>query len=96
MRKADGPPPARIIVRIEELILDGVAPGDRHAIADAVRHAVAQQLAHSGPGSSWGTSAHIDRIDAGECRLTRQGAQSLGSRVGETIYRGISTWPTAR
>jgi hypothetical protein len=92
-----GPRPGRIVVRIEELILDGVAPGDRHAIADAVRNALAAQLEQGGAGASWTTPAQIDRIDAGECRLSRPaGADTLGSRIGETIYRGITTWPNVR
>jgi len=97
MADADRPRPARIVVRIDELILDAVAPGDRYAIADAVRNAIAEQLAQSDAGPSWNTRAHIDRIDAGECRLPRRAsAAALGSRIGETIYRGISTWPNVR
>ena len=97
MADADRPRPARIVVRIEELILDGVAPGDRYAIADAVRNALTEQLAQSGAGPSWNRGAHIERIDAGECRLPRHaGAPTLGSRIGETIYRGITTWPNVR
>ena len=94
MADDDRPRPSRIVVRIDELVLDGVAPGDRYAIADAVRNALAEQLERSGAGRSWNSGAHIERIDAGECRLSRRaGAATLGSRIGETIYRGISTWP---
>ena len=94
MADADRARPSRIVIRIDELILDGVAPGDRYAIADAVRNALAEQLERSGAGWSWNSGAHIERIDAGECRLSRRaGAATLGSRIGETIYRGISTWP---
>ena len=97
MADADRPRPSRIVVRIDELILDGVAPGDRYAIADAIRNALAEQLERSGAGPSWNRGAHIERIDAGECWLPqRAGAGTLGSRIGETIYRGISTWPNVR
>jgi hypothetical protein len=97
MADGDRPRPSRIVIRIDELILDGVAPGDRYAIADAVRNALAEQLERSGAGPSWNRGTHIERIDAGECRLPRRaGAGTLGSRIGETIYRGISTWPNVR
>ena len=97
MADADRPLPSRIVVRIDELILDGVAPGDRYVIADAVRNALAEQLEQSGAGPSWNRGVHIERIDAGECRLPRRaGAGTLGSRIGETIYRGITTWPNVR
>ena len=97
MTDANGPRPARIVVRIDELIVDAVAPGDRYAIADAVRNALARQLEQGGPGSSWNTGARIERIDAGECRLPpHAGVDAVGSRIAETIYRGITTWPNAR
>ena len=50
MADADRARPSRIVIRIDELILDGVAPGDRYAIADAVRNALAEQLERSGAG----------------------------------------------
>ena len=38
-------PPASVELRIERLVLDGVAPGDRYDIADAVRSELARLLA---------------------------------------------------
>jgi hypothetical protein len=88
--------PARIVVRIDELVLHGVAPGDRHAIADAVRGAITRQLQQAGPSLPWSITTNIERIDAGECRPASSGASALGASIGETIYRGMSTWPAER
>ena len=65
--------PARIVVRIDELVLHGVAPGDRHAIADAVREAITRQLQQAG-------SVHVRQ-------LTRKKAAQLCTRLSsqETV-----------
>jgi hypothetical protein len=73
-------------LHIEELVLDGFAPGDRHTIGDAVEIELRELLVkHRSVPWSVG-NGEIDRIDAGEFKIvTGATAQTIGGHVAESI-----------
>jgi len=83
-------PPAAIELHIEQLVLEGVAPGDRHAVADAVQ----RQLLHlftAYPSVRTGMhSVSVDAVDGGQIALVPgSSAEGLGERIGSAIFNGV-------
>lgn len=80
-----------IELHVEELVLEGFAPAERHAVADAferelTRLLTAHGLAHTPPASS--ASA---QVDAGSVRLSqRGGAQAAGAQIARAVYGGLT------
>lgn len=80
----------RIAVRIEELILHGFAPADRHRIARAVQKELVKRLRQGGMqdlAKEPSALAHIDggafHVPAGEAPWT------IGARIGASIYQSL-------
>jgi len=78
-----------IEVHIEELVLHGFTPGNRHEIADALQQRLVQLLS----GNEFSTGARVDHraIDAGSFEVAsgERGA-SIGTHVAQSVYRGLS------
>jgi hypothetical protein len=74
-------------LHIEQLVLHGFDPRDRHAIDEAVRAEVTAVLAgqHITRGSA------IDRVDGGEVRVgSVRETKSVGQAVGRAVRGGLS------
>ena len=79
--------PASVELRIERLVLDGVAPGDRYDIADAVRSELARLLAQqSVPPANLNPALTARRIDAESIHIDNG---MRAARVGEQIAQAI-------
>jgi len=76
--------PREIEVQIDELVLHGFSPNERWTIADALQDRLRTLLVEKGVPESW--LANPARLDAGEIRLTRTGAD--GGQIAEAIGRG--------
>lgn len=78
-----------IEVYIEQLVLHGFTPGNRHEIAAALQQHLVQLLS----GHEFLTGAHMDHaaIDAGSFHVMpgEQGAR-IGANVAQSVYRGLS------
>jgi hypothetical protein len=74
----------RVVVRIERLVLHGVARGDEHRLAEALRGELARQLAHATPHalSVWHAASHID---AGSVPVGSSVPEQLGASAGRAI-----------
>lgn len=77
--------PARVEVEIEELVLHGFAPLDRHAVAEAVQRELARLVAAGPP-----PARDADRLDAGsfpapDGRDTGELGARIASSVGEVL-----------
>lgn len=86
--------PREIELRVEELVLHGFAPGDRHGIAEAVQRELARLLGRDGAPEGWrpieGKNVEVDRIDAGTVRHAPDaGARQVGREVARTVWRGL-------
>lgn len=75
---------ANINVHIEELVLHGVDPTDRHAIADAIQREIARTFALQ--GSSITQDHHVDRIQG---RPVTWGDAAGPQRVGAEVARAV-------
>lgn len=82
----------RIIeVHIDELVLHGFSPHDRHQIGDAVRMAIFNQLSESGLHGKLTEGGFTPYINAGTITLNAtQKPAMIGSNIGDAIYKGFS------
>jgi hypothetical protein len=82
-------PESDLELHIEELVLHGFAPGDRHAIGEAVERELVRLFAEQGIPPALARGGEIARQDGGAFELApRGGAGSVGTRVAGAIYRG--------
>lgn len=83
--------PARIELHIEELVLHGVAPGDRYRVAEAIEGELARLFQEQGipPGLTGGGSGAS--LDGGSFGVAPgAGPRRTGAQAGRAIYRGLS------
>ena len=77
-------------LRIEELVLDGFAPGDRYRIGEAVERELARLLAERGVPGALAAGDEASSHDAGSFELTpNSGPDAIGSRVAAAVYGGL-------
>jgi hypothetical protein len=74
-----------IELHIEELVLHGFPPHERHAIADAVRDELAMRLGDSGVEHA----RSADRLDAGTVPLP-PGAKAAGRSIGGAVHEVLA------
>jgi hypothetical protein len=79
-----------IEVHINELVLHGFAPKDRHRIGAAVQSELARLLAERGMPAWLAEGGEVDRLDGGKFEVTpATGAESIGAQVAEALHRGL-------
>jgi hypothetical protein len=80
-----------VVVYIEELVLHGVAPGDRYQIGNAVQHELARLFAEQGaPGWLLG-GGEIARLDVGTFEMSLGSkAETFGVQVAKAVYGGFA------
>lgn len=76
---------------IDELVLEGFAPSDRHRIGDAVERHLALLLAEgAGAADALTHDADIESFDAGSFDAAPDSApDAIGARVAQAIYGGL-------
>jgi hypothetical protein len=81
--------PGRIEVHIEELVLHGVAPAERHAVADALQRRLESLVARHGVSALLSRQETTALQSAGPITLA-PGArpQQMGAQIAETVHRG--------
>jgi hypothetical protein len=77
-------------LHIDELVLHGFAPTERHAIGDTVESELRELLVKQ-QSLPWSlANREIDRIDVGEFEIASGApAQTSGGRVAEAINRAL-------
>lgn len=79
-----------IHLHIEELVLDGFAPGDRHRIGETVEIELRRLLEVRHPAATFRQSSETDHVDAGEFKVSSGAtAQTIGGHVAASVYRGL-------
>ena len=80
-----------IELHIEELMLDGFAPGDRHRIGEAVQQELARLFGEQGVPPSLAQGGAIARLDGGAFNIT-PGSQpeAIGNQVSQAVFGGLS------
>jgi hypothetical protein len=83
--------PARIELHIDELVLHGFAPGDRHAIGDAVQHELTRLLAEQGLAPSAVANHERAHVNAGEFHVAPASkAPAVGAQVARAVHGGLT------
>jgi hypothetical protein len=78
-----------IELHIEELVLHGFDPRDRHAIADAVQQELARIVADRGL-DSLRQSAEVPRLDAGTIDLDATRGAAAGAPIAGAIHSTLN------
>jgi hypothetical protein len=82
--------PRRIEVEIEELVLHGFDPRDRHSIGKAVRSELSRLLTEGGVPSSLGHAGNVPHLDGGSFGVRRGTTpKAVGSQVARAVYGGM-------
>ena len=83
-------PQSSVELHIDELVLHGFAPTERHAIGDTVESELRELLVKQQSLSLSLANREIDRIDAGEFEIASgAAAPTSGRRVAEAINRAL-------
>ena len=82
--------PRAVEVHIEELVLHGFQPHERHRIAEAVERELAQLFSNQAPPKSIARETHRESVDGGAFRVA-QGAkpEATGAQVARAVYGGL-------
>ena len=79
-----------IHLHIEELVLHGFAPGDRHRIGDAIQQELARLFAEKPTPPSLTKSTAIDRLDGGTFHMTGAARpEATGAQVARAVFGGL-------
>jgi hypothetical protein len=82
--------PANIELHIEELVLHGFAPGDRHLIGDAVERELKRLFAEQGAPASLAQIGARDYLDGGAFEAPRAArAGAIGAQIAQNLYGGL-------
>ena len=83
--------PSEIELHIEELVLDGFAPGDRYGIADALERELTRLLTTHGLNPTQAARLEGTQLDAGTARLKPDSTpRTTGAEVARTVYGGLT------
>jgi len=83
--------PRNVELHIEELVLHGFAPGDRHRIADAVERELARLFTEEGVPGALESGFESPRVDAGSFQMAPDSrAEAVGAEVARAIYGGFT------
>ena len=79
-----------IDLHIEELVLDGFPPGDRHRIGAALERELARLLGERGVPATWTGGGEAARLDGGKFEM-RPGTrpERMGAQIAQSVFRGM-------
>ncbi len=78
-------------LRIDELVLEGFPPGDRHRIAAAVEAELARLFAERGVPAGLRESIALPRVEGGAFELAPPARpEQIGAQVAGAIYGGLA------
>lgn len=76
-----------IEVHIEELVLHGFAPGDRHGIGEVVEQELTRLLAERGVSPEFAKQNTVENLDGGSFQVSAGSkAETIGCQVAQAIH----------
>jgi len=82
--------PAKIELRIEELVLDGFDPADRDRIAGSLKSELERLFAEGGLPPSLARRGEIGYLDSGAFEVgPALEAEAVGARMAQAIHGGL-------
>jgi hypothetical protein len=86
-----------IVIEIDELVLHGFPPGDRHRIGEAVQAELARIFTERGLPGAWTDGAEAARLDGGSFDVAAgMPAASIGAGAAEAVYRTVTAVPDSQ
>jgi hypothetical protein len=83
-------PQRSVELHIEELVLDGFSPADRHAVGEAVERELARLLTEQDGPTAITQSIERDHLNVGAISLPPGSkAEATGVQLARAIYRGL-------
>jgi hypothetical protein len=80
-----------IEINIEELVLNGFSPSDKHRIGNAVKMELSRLFAEKGCPEKFTNGVKIAEINAGEFKTSIQSnPRTTGNQIAQSIYNGLS------
>ena len=80
-----------IELQIDELVLQGFPPGNRHRIARAVERELTRLFTEQGAPPSLSQGVSLAQIDGGNFTMApNTSAASIGTHIAQTIYTGFT------
>lgn len=77
-------------VEIEELVLHGFDPGDRHVIAEAIQRELAQMIGAGQLPLTQGSPVALRRMDAGAFQVEAGSKPAAsGTQIARSVVRGL-------
>jgi len=82
---------SRIRVTIDELVLKGIASGDRNALVDGLRSELARVLSDPATRAEWATTHRTPVLRLGQLPLESgpSGGRTFGKSMARAIGRGL-------
>jgi hypothetical protein len=79
-----------IDLHIEELVLDGFPPGDRHRIGAALERELTRLLAERGVPAGWERGGEAPQLNGGSFEA-KPGArpERVGAQIAQSVFRGM-------
>jgi hypothetical protein len=88
---------SRVELQIGELVLDGVAPRDRDAVAEAFTRELTRLLSEQGVPEAFGPDGDGAQVEALDAALLQPSAGlspgHFGTRVAAAVYAGMGGTP---
>ncbi len=81
-----------IRLHIDELILHGFAPGERHRIADALQSRLSELLADENGLDQRVKSTTVSRADAGAIHVRGTAPDAVGEQLALALHGGLGRW----
>jgi len=79
-----------IELHIEELVLHGFSPGDRHGIAQAVERELAILIEERGAPADLLNNREIERLDGGSFQvMPGSKPEAAGAKIARAVYGGM-------
>ena len=79
-----------IELHIEELVLHGFAPADRHRIGEMVERELARLFVEEGVPAALASGLEAPRLDAGAFHVAANSkAEAVGFQVAQAVYGGL-------
>jgi hypothetical protein len=83
--------PGNIELYVDELVLYGFSPADRHRLGEAVEQELGRLLTTQGAPRSLAQHGEIPRLDGGSFEVKPgYGVAAIGSQVAQAVYGGLS------
>jgi hypothetical protein len=83
--------PQSLEIHIEELVLHGFAPGDRHRIGEAVERELVRLFTDQGVPASLSQGSDVARLDGGDFNVVAGSKpQEIGVQVAQALYGGFN------